>query len=80
MRDLELTIAGHFRDQNERQAAMNNALSEKVQRLTVGIERLVEEMNGVRTGKRALPTNPCWQIPRHNSDLLNIASDRSTSH
>ena len=41
MRDLELTIAGHFRDQNERQAAINNALSEKVQRLTVGIARLV---------------------------------------
>lgn len=52
MWDLELTIAGHFRELNERQANMNNALSDKVQRLTVGIEHLVEEMQGVRTGKK----------------------------
>jgi hypothetical protein len=50
--DLELSIAGHFREQNELLRAMNASLSERVQRLTTGIERLVDEMHGVRTGRK----------------------------
>jgi hypothetical protein len=50
--EVELSIAGHFREQNELLRSMNATLSEKVQRLTNGIERLVDEMHGVRTGKK----------------------------
>jgi uncharacterized protein YicC (UPF0701 family) len=50
--DLEFSIAGHFREQSELLNKLNKSLSEKVQRLTVGVERLVEEMHGVRTGKK----------------------------
>ncbi len=50
--DIELSIAQHFREQNELLRQMNQSLSEKVQRLTTGVERLVDEMHGVRTGKK----------------------------
>jgi hypothetical protein len=50
--DLEIAIAGHFREQNELLRTMNTNLSDKVQRLTNGIERLVDEMHGVRTGRK----------------------------
>lgn len=50
--EVELTIAGHFREQNQLLRDMNQALTEKVQRLTAGVEHLVEEMHGVRTGKK----------------------------
>ena len=50
--EVEMSIAGHFRDQNDLLREMNATLSEKVQRLTNGIERLVDEMHGVRTGKK----------------------------
>jgi hypothetical protein len=50
--DLELSIAQHFREQNTLLQEMNRSLSEKVQRLTTGVERLVDEMHGVRTGKK----------------------------
>lgn len=57
--DLEMVIAGHFQEQNKLLREMNAGLqgsnrdlSEKVQRLTVGIERLVGEMHGVRTGTK----------------------------
>ena len=53
IQEIELSIAAHFREQNEILQVMNKALSEKVQRLTVGVERLVEEMHGVRTGKKS---------------------------
>lgn len=53
LRDLELTIAGHFREQNEILHANNADLALKLQRLTNGIECLVSEMHGVRTGKKA---------------------------
>lgn len=51
--EIGLVMAGHFREQNELLRDMNKALSDKVQRLTTGVERLVEEMHGVRTGKKA---------------------------
>jgi hypothetical protein len=50
MQDLELSISGHFREQNALLQANNRELSEKLQRLTNGVERLVAEMQGVRTG------------------------------
>lgn len=52
VREFEFLIAEHFRRQNEQQVAMNKDLSDQVQRLTIGISRLVDEMQGVRTGKK----------------------------
>ena len=49
---VELTISSHFREQNELLRTMNCDLGAKVQRLTAGIEQLVNEMHGVRTGKK----------------------------
>ena len=51
-RDLQLSIAKQFCEQNDLLRQMNQSLSEKVQRLTTGVERLVDEMHGVRTGKK----------------------------
>jgi hypothetical protein len=58
-RDMELRIAGHFREEAERLAEQNKSLIDsprdmhaKVDRLTSGLERLVGEMHGIRTGKR----------------------------
>jgi hypothetical protein len=50
--EFELAIASHFREQNKLLREMNQLLSEKVQRLTIGVEHLVDEMHGVRTGKK----------------------------
>ena len=50
--EIELTIAAHFREQATLLREINQSLSERVQRLTVGVERLVDEMHGVRTGKK----------------------------
>jgi hypothetical protein len=57
--DIEMALAGHFREQNQLLKDLNAGLlssnrdmSDKVQRLTVGIERLIAEMNGVRTGAK----------------------------
>ena len=51
--EIGLVMAGHFREQNEILRDMNKSLSDKVQRLTTGVERLVDEMHGVRTGQKA---------------------------
>jgi hypothetical protein len=50
--EVELSIAEHFREQNQLLRDLNQLLSDKVQRLTTGVEHLVEEMHGVRTGKK----------------------------
>ena len=50
MREYELKIAEHFRAQNEILHANNKEQGERIQRLTIGVERLVAEMHGVRTG------------------------------
>ena len=50
--DISLSIAAHFREQNEVVRATNNQLSAQVQRLMTGIDRLIGEMDGVRTGKK----------------------------
>ncbi|MGD0433575.1 MAG: hypothetical protein ABSA58_21045 [Acetobacteraceae bacterium] len=50
--EVELSIAGHIREQNQLLRDLNQLLSDKVQRLTTGVEHLVEEMHGVRTGKK----------------------------
>lgn len=50
--EVELSIAGHFREQASLLREINESLSDRVQRLTTGVERLVEEMHGVRTGTR----------------------------
>ena len=34
LHEIELSIAGHFREQNERLQCMNQSLADKVQRLT----------------------------------------------
>jgi hypothetical protein len=49
---MELTIAAHFREQNEILRSHNQEQNERIQRLTNGIECLVAEMQGVRTGQR----------------------------
>lgn len=52
-------LLGHFREQCEKQAEQNRslmasleAMHAKVDRLTNGMERLIHEMHGVRTGRR----------------------------
>ena len=50
MLEMELVVSGHFREQNELLRNNNKELKEQLQRLTNGVERLVEEMHGVRTG------------------------------
>ncbi|MBS7452572.1 hypothetical protein KHP60_09510 [Microvirga sp. 3-52] len=52
LRHVELTIADHFREQNEILRAHNQDQMEQIKRLTTGIERLVGEMHGLRTGKQ----------------------------
>lgn len=52
LRDVELKIAGHFREQNEILHSNNAQLRDQLQRLTNGVERLVTEMHGVRTGEK----------------------------
>ena len=50
--DIGETIAAHFREQNEITRATNAGLSAQVQRLMMGIDRLIGEMDGVRTGDK----------------------------
>lgn len=50
IQEYEMKIAEHFRAQNEILHANNKEQGERIQRLTVGVERLVAEMHGVRTG------------------------------
>lgn len=52
MLEMELAVASHFRDQNEILRSNNRELKEQLQRLTNGVERLVGEMHGVRTGTK----------------------------
>jgi hypothetical protein len=52
LQEVELSLASHFREQNEILLESNRDLSEKMQRLTTGIEHLVAEMHGVRTGRK----------------------------
>lgn len=72
--EVEMSIAGHFRDQNDLLREMNATLSEKVQRLTNGIERLVDEMHGVRTGKKeeALARVGSSEVP---ADLPTVSAE-----
>ena len=56
---MEFRIVAHYRDQSEKLAEQNRLLMEsqkiipdKVDRLTKGLDRLVNEMHGIRTGKR----------------------------
>jgi hypothetical protein len=51
-RKMELSISAHFREQNELLRKNNTELTDRIQRLTNGVESLVLEMNGVRTGKK----------------------------
>ncbi len=51
LREMELSLASHFREQNELLQANNRELSDKLQLLTNSVERLVHEMDGVRTGR-----------------------------
>lgn len=49
---VESSIAAHFREQNELLRQTNDEMSARLERLTNGIETLVTEMHGVRTGKK----------------------------
>ncbi len=49
---VESSVAAHFREQNELLQANNKDLADRLQRLTTGIECLIGEMHGVRTGKK----------------------------
>jgi hypothetical protein len=50
--EVENVVAAQFREQNELLRASNKDLSDRLQRLTNGVELLVAEMQGVRTGKK----------------------------
>jgi len=50
--EFDRSIAGHFREQNQQLQNLNQDLAEKIQRLTNGVERLVAEMHGIRTGDK----------------------------
>ena len=52
VQEIELSMTAHFHEQNEMLRASNQSLADQVKRLTLGVERLVEEMHGVRTGKK----------------------------
>lgn len=52
VRQVESSIASHFREQNELLRLANEAMASRLERLTNGIETLVSEMHGVRTGKK----------------------------
>lgn len=52
LREAGLSIAAHFREQNALLQENNRSLSDKIQKLTNGVEALVAEMHGVRTGKK----------------------------
>jgi hypothetical protein len=56
---MELRIVAHYREQSEKLVEQNRLLMEsqkvmhdKVDRLTKGLDRLVHEMHGIRTGQR----------------------------
>lgn len=49
---IETTIANHFREQNQILRDNNKELSDQIRRLTTGVESLVREMHGVRTGAK----------------------------
>ena len=50
--EVEIALGRHFREQNTLLRDQNNDLASRLNRLSNGIERLVEEMHGVRTGKK----------------------------
>lgn len=50
--DLRDIIEGHFREQAETLRKNNEDLSNKMQRVLSGMERLIGEMEGVRTGRK----------------------------
>lgn len=78
LRTVELSIAAHFREQNELLRELNKSLSEKVQRLTLSVERLVAEMNGVRTGDRedafarVAAADACADLATVKADVANL--------
>ncbi len=48
---IESIMTGHFREQNDVLRATNDGLAQQVQRLAASVERLLGEVNGVRTGR-----------------------------
>ncbi|MGA0607974.1 hypothetical protein ACO2Q0_18445 [Phenylobacterium sp. VNQ135] len=52
VRQVESSIQNHFREQNDILREANEAMASRLERLTNGIETLVAEMHGVRTGKK----------------------------
>ncbi len=82
---VDLVISAHFREQNEllRQmnqnlTDMNKGLSERVQVLTTGVQRLVGEMDGVRSGNkdqafaRVASNDACADLPTVKADVANL--------
>lgn len=50
--ELGATMSAHFREQNELFRQSNAELKDQVKRLLTGIDTLMSEVNGVRTGKK----------------------------
>jgi hypothetical protein len=88
---IDLSLTAHFREQNDILREMNGRLTEtngklieKVQQLAIGVQRLVNEMDGVRSGDkdeafaRVAATDACADLPTIQADVANIYSLTST--
>ena len=82
---VDLSVASHFREQNEILREMNGELKnanirliEKIQQLATGVQRLVSEMDGVRNGgkeeafARVAAMDTCADLPTIQADVANI--------